>query len=715
MNRNQTVILGVIIWFGLAFLGIFLQNYYDFWQYIFFLRIPIIVGLLLMILPFIAVNTSLSAMLKNLFVLRNKTQLILVITGAVLAGLATIRIADVIFYNSHLRFGVTEKQAIPEFWQILFAIILSLPISIEAIKQSKQEIEETSLSPEIWGIIVGIVLSGLLLIISSLSKKIFENNQSLEQILLTLINFLPERIQQGYVDGNHHLSYGISQLVVFSISVLIIYILGYVLFKPRPVSRRFEVPALFYLTLILSVAVLWLGQTSFFNDISRIPTLLLFLVISSVSYLIFGVDHFYKIYKLSDEYPEPRKKEWIDAIFQRLENQRSEAKTLVVVCASGGGIQASGWTTKVLTGLQEALGTKFTKAIGWISAVSGGSVGTMFYLDRFGEQGFPEPEQLDKIFKSATEDSLDATGWGLAYPDLLRLIGLPFLVQKEQDNGNATDQDRGTAIEIDWQGEMKTPDASFGSWRKKIHQGILPIPIFNATLVEDGRRFLVSPMTFCNDNDKHFADFNTLYPGFDIDVTTSARLSATFPYVSPVCRPNQPTQWNYHVGDGGYFDNFGVVTSVELLDQLLEQDELQQIRQVIFLQINAFPDDEDENRQDGGPGWVMEVIGSLLALLNVRSSAQNGNNKLNVALLKDKYECGYAHIDNEKKLEFLKGKYCQKGVKIHYIPIKFPKGKIQPPLSWQLTQEQKKAIISAWNEWKTDNREYLQEMERALQ
>ncbi len=413
--------------------------------------------------------------------------------------------------------------------------------------------------------------------------------------------------------------------------------------------------------------VVWIGGISFFNDVSRIPTLLLFIAISSASYTIFKVDHFYKIYS-KNNWLKPTEEKWINVICQRLKNQQSEEKTLVVVCASGGGIQASGWTTKVLTGLQEEIGSKFTKAIGWISAVSGGSVGAMFYLDRFGEQGYPEEGELKKIFKSATEDSLDATGWGLAYPDLLRFIGLPwglaypdllrfiglpFVVPKEQDHDVATEQDRGTAIEIDWKGEMKHPHASLSSWSEQIDQGIIPIPIFNATLVEDGRRFLVSPMTFSKHYDCKSIDFNTLYPEYDIDVTTAARLSATFPYVSPVCRPSQETRWNYHIGDGGYFDNFGIGTSVELLDNLLESKQCNQIKKVIFIQINAFPDDENLQEEKGAPGWQMEVIGSLLALLNVRSSTQNEGNALNIKLLTDKYKCGYNHDEQEKRLMWL--------------------------------------------------------------
>jgi len=55
-------------------------------------------------------------------------------------------------------------------------------------------------------------------------------------------------------------------------------------------------------------------------------------------------------------------------------------RTLVVVTAAGGGIQASAWTAQVLTGLHERYKNTFTQSIGVISAVSGGSVGVMFFL-----------------------------------------------------------------------------------------------------------------------------------------------------------------------------------------------------------------------------------------------------------------------------------------------------------------------------------------------
>ncbi|MDZ8069992.1 MAG: hypothetical protein RMY64_31030 [Nostoc sp. DedQUE08] len=78
----------------------------------------------------------------------------------------------------------------------------------------------------------------------------------------------------------------------------------------------------------------------------------------------------------------------------------------------------------------------------------------------------------------------------------------------------------------------------------------------------------------------------------------------------------------------------------------------------------------------------------------------------------DKYKCGYKHDEPEKVQQFLKDKSCQKGIEIMHIPIKFPRGKINPPLSWQLTQEQKEAIQNAWEDWKITNFNYISQLKK---
>ncbi|HLO86691.1 MAG TPA: hypothetical protein VK203_17060 [Nostocaceae cyanobacterium] len=651
-------------------------------QYIYFLRFPIIIAILLCFLPIISINVV-PVLLRNLFVLRSNGQLILVMVGSVLAGMAVILVYNIILANAYLRFAVVPFSPIPELIQYLIAIILSLPIILQSISLSKTEIENTRTGKPTsinQGIFIG-TISSIAIILVIFAVRHLINHEFFEQALLLGFSILPPELQQGYILPSGRLAPGITEGIGFFLVLIVIYFYAYLRLRPEVDANRFEAPALGYIPLILASIVLLLGGLSFFFDYLRVPVLPIFLLISGTGYLLANVDHFYDLQKC--DLKKPDAEAWKQAINKRLEKCPLQNQTLVVVCASSGGIQAAGWTTAVLTGLQRVLGTSFIQSIAWISAVSGGSVGTMYYLDRFGENGYPEEQELQDIFNNATQDSLDAVAWGLAFPDLLRFIGLPFLVNQMED--------RGTAIEIDWKGELKNKSASLNTWYQQAQEGIIPIPIFNATLVEDGRRFLISPMTLASDdhnNDCEFTlaesrsiDFNTLYPEYNIDVTTAARLSASFPYISPVCRPNKEIAAIFHVGDGGYFDNFGVSTSVELLDRFLSSDEGKDIKKVLFLQIQASSDLPISNKNSGSPGWVMEIAGSLAGVFKVRRSTQIAANFLNLRLLKKKWQY-------------------KAGVEIADFSIVFPRKfqkRYPQPLSWQLTHEQKFNILSAWN------------------
>ena len=59
---------------------------------------------------------------------------------------------------------------------------------------------------------------------------------------------------------------------------------------------------------------------------------------------------------------------------------------LIVVAASGGGIQAAAWTAQVLSGLDTENDGNFGPKVRLISAVSGGSVGAMYFVDAYRER-----------------------------------------------------------------------------------------------------------------------------------------------------------------------------------------------------------------------------------------------------------------------------------------------------------------------------------------
>lgn len=459
----------------------------SFWKYLFFLRAPILWGLLLVTLPLIA-TLWLPAMLRNLFVLRGPWQLISVIVSANMAAIGVIINAYMLLKGAPDRFGLSPWLEISDIWQYGLAIALSLPICFTSYKLSKEEIKEKN---PIQGVIFSVLLSLVLLFAVIQTKTWIFTNFANNKLLISFVEFITRHKTEGYILGTQpkpqqFLEGHLSNIAFFIVAFIVYGIIGWK-FQPQsqPSDKKKEAAALMYVMLIIMMIAPLSGSLTFYFDYYRVPVFLLFVVIVALMYALFKVDHFFELNLNEANKYDP--KDFKKAIEKRLEYQEEEKeKTLVVVCASGGGIQAAGWTVQVLTGLQDMLGNSFTKSIGFISSVSGGSVGTMYYLDRFDpNKTYPDRNEFENIFKSATEDSLDAVGWGLAYPDLWRIIGLPFLAPKMCD--------RAAAMVTDWQGELKNPNSKqfLSTWGEQILNGKIPIPIFNATLVEDGRRFLI--------------------------------------------------------------------------------------------------------------------------------------------------------------------------------------------------------------------------------
>ena len=675
---------------------------------LFFLRIPLLMGLLLFFLPAIA-KFLLPAMLKNLFVLRGIWQIAFTILGATIAGMAVTFALFIILDNAPARFSLPSLPTISSLWYYTLAIALALPTTIAIIDLSQEELEEKKwkgVGIRWWGLLVGISFSTLFLFAFKGIKHFLTTQKFSGQLLVEVMSFLAKQSTAGYIDQTGNLTNAHINAFAFFFTLLITYSFIFKLYQPRSVKIKREAAALLYLILLVAIATLFLGSLTFYFDYFRVSILFFWLLITASMYWLFRVEHFFQLKEddLKNKDTNSQLKDFKTVIDKRLEKLKiyletdcqktlteEQKRTLVVVCASGGGIQAAGWTAQVLTSLQadDLLGKSFTKAIGLISSVSGGSVGSMYYLDRFNDQGYPLNEELDKIFNSATADSLDAVGWGLAYPDLWRLIALPILPSILTPQIS----DRGIALQTNWQGEMAQPDnpKTLANWRKQILDGDLPIPVFNATLVEDGFRLLISPMTFGKSDEKKYFDFNSLYADYDTDLVTAARLSASFPYVSPLCRSDHDIQPNYHVGDGGYFDNSGFVTAVEWLNQWLVP---LNIKRVLIVQINPFPISNAITETKENQGLLMATLGPLLTLFKVRDPILNARNLTEAQLL------------SQQKWQEVTQTCQEQDIDIQYCPIFFPseeeapefyqQGEYQPPLSWKLTKKEKAALKHGW-------------------
>jgi hypothetical protein len=498
--------------------------------------------------------------------------------------------------------------------------------------------------------------------------------------------------------------------------------------------RTKRLAPLCYFLLLTTVTVWGLSGLSFFFDAFRIPLFVPVVLWLSVAALHLKADHFYRIHKVSDEkdvYVEPTDPGSI------LARTNENDDRIILVAAGGGGIQASAWTARVLTGLEEICGEKrpgrFIRSLKLLSGVSGGSVGIMYFVTACKLEGFLSRKRsgngrssriLQVVADVVKRSSLSETIRGLAYTDFIRAV-TPFFLSDVY-------RDRAEGLERAWVSNAKELNSSYSEilkratlrgWQKDVAQGELPAVIFNATIIETGERlaFSTTASSACLAKDglttcAAFQDFSSIYEGADIAITTAVRLSSAFPFISPPARPLPATSlfdgkplatkqrktgggengfMNMHLADGGYYDNSGVAALVQWLhnglSDLADRDPRRLPKQILVIRINAFPAAEQ--------GYVKEHRGTffqfwapLLTMNTFRGAAHACSADRELQLLRDRW--------SGEVLARQKGQH-RDGITIETVDFTFSPSasckKKRPPLSWHLRMEEQAEIDNAWN------------------
>jgi len=453
---------------------------------------------------------------------------------------------------------------------------------------------------------------------------------------------------------SYRLRPGHAQLTFTLFMALAGYAIVYFTIQPTSVA----VPVLFYVLLILLIAGTLLTAASFWLDLYRLPVPIVLLVTGILVNMASRNDHYFAMQVRPSTAPEPPTfyelvRQWglpdEESSPVALPQGKDGKRTLIVVAAAGGGIQAAAWTTKVMTELHRRYGIPFTRSVRLTSGVSGGSVGLMYYLDRWGDlvnAKTPEATQqaIVSINEQARASSLEATAWGIAFYDLVPTIlpvrrWWPGLLH-----------DRGTVLEKLWASRLAHGDTTSYTMRRLLHdieQSGAPIPIFNSTNGSTGARFLWTPIRLIERDNGRVCDPEELvqaYPDWDLSVVSAARLSATFSYVSPICRPafeNVPFP-RVPFADGGYAENEGILTVIQSLTQLLSHYQTDESRsesppfdRVLIVRILPFAGevpqprttydqaDADLEDQISSSAWRRALTGPLELLTQVRESSQS--------------------------------------------------------------------------------------------
>jgi predicted acylesterase/phospholipase RssA len=482
---------------------------------------------------------------------------------------------------------------------------------------------------------------------------------------------VPESIGRGYFKYSNHEVVSVlpghsAALILFALTFTLYLLVG--VFKWWNLGEPPLFPTLAYVLLLLMWLCWGLSGAAFFLDRFRIPVIALLLVVLGITSMFPSSDYHYST---TDSFRASGGGQQASTQLPPSEEGNPvRDDSIIVVAANGGGIQAAAWTARVLTGLEEQLGDDFGRSIRLVSSVSGGSVGAMYFVAEYDQDGPPSGKQLDRIVQRAEGSSLDEIAWGLTYPDLARL----FL-------SYGFGWDRGRALEEAW---LKTDPmwanrdnitTSLSKWQEDVAAGGRPGSIFNTTNADNGERLPLSTIDLppgSEGRETQAEFFKTLGPK-DVSVLTATRLSAAFPYVSPAARADVNNA-GAHIVDGGYYDNFGMSSLVEWLDAELEKGE---VKEVLVVRIHGAPTgDNSDNQRISNRRWFYQVLAPLSTLLNVRQTGQLSYSNITLNLLREKWE-GQVRI----------------------TPVVFefdnPNGP-DPPLSWHLNEEEKAAIEKSW-------------------
>jgi len=658
-------------------------------QYAVALRVPLFAAVFLLAFPVLAFY-PLRALFRGLFDQTPASLFLVALATAALAGTALktgwLFYARMVGYYPvrgplHiLRFSPAHQAD----W-LLALLLLSLPTLIGAVVLSrKTQSVAALLAAGVAGLAVAEALAWALLRVGT--NPLLPQVAALEQARpgAWFLHHIAGGNPYGFAD---HISAAIAFLMTFVLWVFL-GVYGY-----RSLGKPKTVPALASFYLLVMMVTWMLGGLAFTLDTWHLPLLLFIVVYGMITALTSPADHVYRLVPLAPESaPNPA-----DALLA------TGAPAVIVVAAEGGGIQAAAWAAQVLAGLRAKFGSRFDSALRMISSVSGGSVGSAFYLD-----WLLHPTSAKNPVESASDSSLDEAAWGLAWPDFLRAI-LPWFF--------AWTIDRARAIERAWSNNGSSDPGqerlthALSTWRKEITAGPkIPAIIMNSTVVEDGSRVLMgttalerclAPLARIDAAELNRIDDTVM----DISAATAARLSASFTWVSPAARVEKNSR-RPHLVDGGYYDNYGMATLVEWLDEALNGAVNRQasLPRILVLQLHCSPvegDEADRQRREaigrlgfsaamraparnaaagntelkhGNRGWFFQLFAPIQAVLGVRSAGQ------------------IAHNDIE--LDLLQAKWKQKGVDIETVSFVFPDK--NAPLSWHLIQEQKDAIRAAW-------------------
>ncbi len=256
------------------------------------------------------------------------------------------------------------------------------------------------------------------------------------------------------------------------------------------------------------------------------------------------------------------------------ENANKKPK-MIFICTSGGGIRAALWSMRTLQVTDSILKGKLFDYTSLVTGSSGGAIGASYFRELYLENksGKKINYRNDSYLANISKDVLNPIAVSIAVNDLFAGF------QNVKIGNYRYKKDR--AYEFERQLNENTGyvlDKRLIDYRQPELDAVIPMTIFNPTIINDGRRLFISaqPVSYLinrapSDNfvlspiieGVEFTRFFEKQNAWNTRFTSVLRMNATFPYVMPtVTLPSEPP---VEVMDAGMRDNFGLQASLRFI------------------------------------------------------------------------------------------------------------------------------------------------------
>ena len=357
--------------------------------------------------------------------------------------------------------------------------------------------------------------------------------------------------------------------------------------------RLFDIPAAMSIVLLLTVILmLFSAMLSWFR---RWTYPIIFSVIIVMNYLSIHSNMFtYKNYAYGLSYEnitknkysqekiqesntnesQKSKNNYIHILNEWKRNTGEDKPKLIITNSSGGGSRSALWTFTILQKSDEFLKGDLSKHIQLMTGASGGMVGASYFREillRY-KKGEIRNMYSGNYRVNISKDLLNKLCFSLSTNDLL------FRYQSVIINGNTYTKDRGYAFEQQLhENTENTLDHSLGYYEQYEKEGIIPVILFSPTIVNDGRRLLISSQSlkFITNPIEDSKSIPTSFENIDyqsyfkknnpnsIRFSSVIRSQATFPFVLPMV--TMPTDPGVQLMDAGLRDNYGTKAMLKFL------------------------------------------------------------------------------------------------------------------------------------------------------